>query len=108
VGCSGYPDCDYTRPWGDQPAGPVLLGKDPATDLDILLMKGPYGFYVQLGATPEDKTQKPKRAAWPKNIPAAAADLDTALKMLALPRQLGDHPELGKMIEANIGASVRT
>ena len=103
VGCSGYPDCDYTRPWGDQPAGPVLLGKDPATDLDILLMKGPYGFYVQLGATPEDKTQKPKRAAWPKNIPAAAADLDTALKMLALPRQLGDHPELGKMIEANIG-----
>jgi DNA topoisomerase-1 len=103
VGCSGYPDCDYTRPWGDQPAGPILLGKDPTSDLDILLLKGPYGFYVQLGPTPEDKAQKPKRAAWPKNIPAASADLDTALKMLALPRQLGDHPESGKMVEASIG-----
>ena len=103
VGCSGYPDCDYTRPWGDQPAGPTVLGKDPASDMDILLLKGPYGFYVQLGPTPEDKTQKPKRAAWPKSIPVASADLDTALKMLALPRQLGDHPESGKPVEANIG-----
>jgi DNA topoisomerase-1 len=103
VGCSGYPDCDYTRPWGDQPAGPTVLGKDPATELDILLLKGPYGFYVQLGPTPEDKTQKPKRAAWPKSIPVASADLDTALKMLALPRKLGDHPESGKPVEANIG-----
>jgi DNA topoisomerase-1 len=103
VGCSGYPDCDYTRPWGDQPAGPTVLGKDPATEKDILLLKGPYGFYVQLGPTPEDKTQKPKRAAWPKSIPVASADLDTALKMLALPRKLGDHPETGKPVEANIG-----
>lgn len=103
VGCSGYPDCDYTRPWGDQPAGPTVLGKDPASAMDILLLKGPYGFYVQLGPTPEDKTQKPKRAAWPKNIPVASADLDTALKMLALPRQLGDHPESGKPVETNIG-----
>jgi len=103
VGCSGYPDCDYTRPWGDQPAGPILLGKDPTTGLDILLLKGPYGFYVQLGPTPEDKAQKPKRAAWPKSIPVASADLDTALKMLALPRKLGDHPESGKPVEANIG-----
>jgi DNA topoisomerase-1 len=58
---------------------------------------------VQLGPTPEDKAQKPKRAAWPKNIPVASADLDTALKMLALPRKLGDHPESGKPVEANIG-----
>ena len=103
VGCSGYPDCDFTRHWGDQPAGPTLLGKDPATQMDILLLKGPYGFYVQIGPTPEDRTQKPKRAAWPKNIPAASADLDTALRMLALPRRLGDHPESGKLVEANIG-----
>lgn len=103
VGCSGYPECDYTRPWGDQPAGPVLVGKDPASGLDILLLKGPYGFYVQLGPTPEDKTQKPKRAAWPKNVPVTSPDLDTALKMLALPRSLGEHPESGKAVEANIG-----
>ncbi|HEX4985922.1 MAG TPA: type I DNA topoisomerase [Burkholderiales bacterium] len=103
VGCSGYPDCDYTRPWGDQPAGPTVLGKDPASGQDILLLKGPYGFYVQVGPTPEDKSIKPKRAAWPKSIPVASADLDTALKMLALPRKLGEHPETGKLVEANIG-----
>jgi len=103
IGCSGYPECDYTQPWGNQPEGPVLVGSDPATGLEVLLLKGPYGFYVQLGQTPQDKTVKPKRAAWPKNIPAASADLDTALKLLALPRQLGLHPETGKPIEASIG-----
>jgi DNA topoisomerase I len=103
IGCSGYPKCDYTRPSGDQPEGPQILGNDPATGLEVLLLKGPYGFYAQLGQTPQDKTVKPKRAAWPKNIPAASADLDTALKLLALPRQLGLHPETGKPIEASIG-----
>jgi len=103
VGCSGYPECDYTKPWGTQPEGPVILGSDPATGLEVLLLKGPYGFYVQLGQTPQDKSVKPKRAAWPKNIPAASADLDTALKLLALPRQLGLHPETGTPIEASIG-----
>src|SRR5258706_4463292 len=66
-------------------------------------MKGPYGFYVQLGPTPEDKTIKPKRAAWPKNIPVASADLETALKMLALPRKVGNYTESGKQGEANSG-----
>jgi len=103
IGCSGYPECDYTKPWGNQPEGPVILGSDPATGLEVLLLKGPYGFYVQLGQTPQDKSVKPKRAAWPKNLPAASADLDTALKLLALPRQLGLHPETGKPIEASIG-----
>ncbi|HEV8644203.1 MAG TPA: type I DNA topoisomerase [Burkholderiales bacterium] len=103
IGCSGYPECDYTRPWGNQPEGPVILGSDPTTGVEVLLLKGPYGFYVQLGQTPQDKSVKPKRAAWPKNIPAASADLDTALKLLALPRQLGLHPETGKPIEASIG-----
>ena len=103
IGCGGYPDCDYTKPWGNQPEGPVVLGNDPASELEILLLKGPYGFYVQLGQTPQDKTVKPKRAAWPKNIPAASADLDTAIKLLALPRQLGLHPETGKPVEASIG-----
>jgi DNA topoisomerase-1 len=103
VGCSGYPECDYTKPWGNQPEGPLILGSDPGTGLEVLLLKGPYGFYVQLGQTPKDKSVKPKRAAWPKNIPAASADLDTALKLIALPRQLGLHPETGKPIEASIG-----
>jgi len=79
------------------------LGKDPDSGLDVLLMRGPYGYYVQLGPTDPKAEAKPKRAAWPKNTPVVAADLATALKLLALPRQLGPHPETGKMVEANVG-----
>jgi DNA topoisomerase I len=103
VGCNRYPKCDYTRPWGSLADGPMNLGKDPKTELDVLLMRGPYGYYVQLGPTDPEAEAKPKRAAWPKSIPIAGADLDTALKLLSLPRQLGTHPETGKPVEANIG-----
>jgi DNA topoisomerase-1 len=103
VGCSGYPECDYTRPWGTNFEGPKVLGVDSKSMLDVLLMKGPYGFYVQLGPTIEGAEKKPRRMAWPKNLPVDSADLDTALQLLSLPRVVGTHPETGKTIEANIG-----
>jgi DNA topoisomerase-1 len=85
----------------------MALGKDPATGKDLLLLKGPYGHYVQVGATKAGASEKPKRAAWPKNIPVPSAPtpeaLDTALKALSLPRLLGVHPASGKPVEANIG-----
>jgi len=103
VGCNRYPDCDYTRPWGGLADGPMNLGKDPASGLDVLLMRGPYGYYVQLGPTNPDAATKPRRAAWPKNVPVSSAELDLALKLLSLPRQLGIHPQTGKPVEASIG-----
>ena len=103
VGCSGYPKCDYTRPWGELGEGPVTLGQDPETGLDVLLLKGPYGYYAQLGPTLEGARAKPRRASWPSNVPVSAADLDTALKVLSLPRDLGLHPETNKPVEANVG-----
>ena len=103
VGCSRYPDCDYTRPWGPLADGPMNLGKDPETDLDVLLMRGPYGYYVQLGPTDPQAKTKPRRAAWPKKTSVTLADLDTALKLLALPRQLGAHPQTGMPVLANVG-----
>jgi DNA topoisomerase-1 len=103
VGCSRYPDCDYTRPWGALADGPMKLGKDPNSGLDVLLMRGPYGYYVQLGPTDPKAKNKPKRATWPKKSPLATADLDVALKLLAMPRELGQHPRTGKPILANIG-----
>jgi DNA topoisomerase-1 len=103
VGCSAYPKCDYTRPWGALPEGQLNLGKDPATGLDVLLLRGPYGFYAQLGPTVEGSETKPRRASWPKNLPVAAADLETAVKVLSLPRILGNHPQTGKPVEANVG-----
>jgi DNA topoisomerase-1 len=103
VGCNRYPKCDYTRPWGGLADGPMKLGKDPKSDLEVLLMRGPYGYYVQLGPTDPEAQTKPRRAAWPKSIPIAGADLDTALKLLSLPRQLGVHPDTGRPVEASIG-----
>jgi len=103
VGCSAYPKCDYTRPWGNMPEGPINLGKDPVSGLDVLLLRGPYGPYAQLGPTVEGAQSKPRRASWPQHLPVATADLETALKVLSLPRTLGNHPETGKPIEANVG-----
>ena len=103
VGCSRYPECDYTRPWGALADGPMNLGRDPDSGLDVLLMRGPYGYYVQLGPTDPKAKSKPKRAAWPKKAPIATAELDTALKLLALPRELGQHPQSGMPVLANIG-----
>ena len=103
VGCSGYPKCDYTRPWGELGEGPLTLGQDPETGLDVLLMKGPYGYYAQLGPTVEGARTKPRRASWPSNVPVSTADLETALRVLSLPRDLGLHPETSKPVEANVG-----
>ncbi len=106
-GCSGYPQCDYTRPWGGVSPGPLELGIDPVSGLEVLLLKGPYGHYVQLGQTNKDAKEKPKRAAWTKSVPvpteASAEAFALSLKLLSLPRQLGAHPETGKPVEANIG-----
>ena len=49
------------------------------------------------------KAPKPKRASIPKNIDYESITLETALSMLALPREIGPHPVTGKMITANNG-----
>lgn len=46
---------------------------------------------------------KPKRQGLPKGLSPADVTLEKALSLLALPREVGAHPETGKMIEAGIG-----
>jgi DNA topoisomerase I len=112
IGCSNYPECRYTRPLSvtveggaapeEAAEGPKELGTDPQSGQVVSLRKGPYGHYVQLG-NGEDKTAKPKRVSLYKGLNPASVDLDKALRLLALPRPLGDHPETGQSITAGIG-----
>jgi DNA topoisomerase I len=107
IGCSNYPECRYTRPLaipgegGSAEMGTKKLGVDPVTGLDVTLRTGRFGPYVQLGEAVEG--EKPKRAGLPKGMTPDDIDLDRALALLALPREVGRHPEDGEPIKAGIG-----
>ena len=113
IGCSNYPDCRYTRPLIDgngadagERDGPRELGLDPETGGSVTVRSGPYGHYAQLDADPQakgKKNRKPQRVSLPSGISPAEIDLDTALALLALPREVGRHPETGEKIAAGIG-----
>jgi DNA topoisomerase I len=109
IGCSDYPECKFTRQLktgdgnGEAPAAPAdtNLGDDPETGLPVLLKNGRFGYYVQLGEGGDG--DKPKRASIPRGIEMAAVNLEYALALLSLPRQVGLHPESGKAIMAGFG-----
>ena len=109
IGCSNYPDCRFTRQFSDTQNGAPeastpegkLLGQDPDSGLPVTLRSGRFGPYVQLGDA--EGEEKPKRASVPRGIDAASLDLERALQLLALPREIGLHPETAKPITAGIG-----
>jgi len=107
ISCTNYPECKYKRSLSgesqDDASARVELGIHPDTRQAVLLLRGPYGHYVQLGEVVEGEKLKPKRVSWPKEMPLEQADLASALKLLALPRELGLHPESGKKVIVNIG-----
>jgi DNA topoisomerase-1 len=101
IACSNYPGCAFRRKFG-QPGGEGAadsderMGTDPATGLEVHRKVGRFGPYVQLG-----DGKDARRASIPKDLPDF--DLEWALKLLALPREIGSHPETGKPISASIG-----
>ncbi|MFK7901787.1 MAG: type I DNA topoisomerase [Nitratireductor sp.] len=105
VGCSNYPECNFTRQLGSGDNGedgladgPKVLGTDPETEEEVTLRKGRFGPYVQRGEGKESK-----RTGLPKGWSPNEVDFEKALELLALPRDVGEHPESKKMITAGLG-----
>ncbi|MBV8778806.1 MAG: type I DNA topoisomerase, partial [Alphaproteobacteria bacterium] len=106
VGCSNYPECRYTRPLAADSAESAdrVLGKDEETGLDVAVKAGRFGPYIQLGEQKDyAEGEKPKRAGIPKGTQPSDVDLELALKLLSLPREIGKHPETGLPITAGLG-----
>lgn len=107
LACSNYPTCDYTMNLDamaksetdsseDVKEFPIVIGCDPVDNSEISIRKGPYGIYVQKG---EGKTAK--RASLSKAISYKNVDLQYAIGILNLPREVGMHE--GTMIKAGMG-----
>ncbi len=109
IGCSNYPDCNYTRdlsaPNGEAgeaaAGGNRVVGVDPDSGLEVSLRTGRFGPYLQLGEGVNG--EKPKRSSLPKGVDPQSVGLERALELLSLPRQVGIHPETGKPISAGLG-----
>jgi len=78
------------------------IGVHPVEGLPVFMLSGRYGPYVQLGEVTEEN-KKPKRVSLLKGMTPETMDFETALKLLELPRNLGDHPEDGKIVKAGVG-----
>tara|TARA_R110002020_G_scaffold3124_7_gene14355 strand:- start:1473 stop:2966 length:1494 start_codon:yes stop_codon:yes gene_type:complete len=107
VGCSNYPDCNFTRQLSNDQSSdadaalsnePRDLGKDPHTEEPITLRTGRFGPYVQRG-----EGKEAKRSSLPKGWAVDSIDHEKALALLSLPRDIGQHPESGKMISSGLG-----
>ncbi len=125
IGCSGYPECKFTRPLSKIKASqqvnlaePKLIGKNDIGK-DIYLKNGRFGPYLQYELSdeeienikkPKTKTKKKKKeesnfknVSIPKGLDIKNVDLDKAKYLCSLPRIIGKHPDLDKDITINVG-----
>ncbi|HEY3515869.1 MAG TPA: DNA topoisomerase I [Gammaproteobacteria bacterium] len=92
-----HTDSNVTR---EQASQSRVLGTDPVSGRPISVRMGRYGAFVQIG-TKED-VEKPKFAGLRPGQKMDTIELQAALDLFKLPRELGHTPE-GEPVSANIG-----
>lgn len=83
------------------PSGDRNLGVDPETGLTVYARSGRFGAYVQLGEA--GGKEKPKTGSLLSSLTLDTVTLEDALKLLALPRLVGNDPTSGTPITAQLG-----
>ena len=81
--------------------GPEPLGVDPESNLPVYLKQGRYGPFVQLGD--DEGENSARRASLLRGMEPESVDFELAIKLLALPRELGNHPANGHEVVAANG-----
>ncbi|MFQ3307078.1 MAG: DNA topoisomerase-1 [Candidatus Midichloriaceae bacterium] len=104
IGCSNYPECNFKNvlfaddiseaPKNDD----LVIGLDKETKKEILLKKGPYGFYLQ-----KEDGDKVKRVSLPSSMSPDNVELGAATDLLNLPKLLGKHTTIQEDIFVKIG-----
>ncbi|MEK7669568.1 MAG: type I DNA topoisomerase [Patescibacteria group bacterium] len=118
LSCETFPKCKGMRNIdGSEIKEAESIGADPVSGLEVFVMDGRFGPYVQLGNGKDTsnevrdtkgkikkaKKEKLRRSSIPKDKDPKSVTLEEALKYLSLPRELGPYPETEEMISANIG-----
>ncbi len=104
IGCSNYPECSYKRTLFQEEntenknEKEKVIGVDEITQSEILLKKGPYGFYLE-----KEVDGKKKRASLPAKVSPDNINLEFACSLLNLPKDLGKHPTIKEDILVKIG-----
>ena len=86
----------------DAPSTDRTLGTDPETGKDVIARSGRFGPYIQLGSA-DDTEAKPATASLFKSMALDTVTLEDALRLLALPRTVGEDPQSGEEITAQNG-----
>jgi DNA topoisomerase-1 len=104
LSCSRFPDCTGSLTMaGEEVKSDTPIGTDPATQLPVYMKTGRFGPYVQIGEDDKKKKIKARKSSIPKSKNLSEVTIEDALTYLSLPRTLGEHPDTGKTITANVG-----